>query len=78
MLNLKIPKNVFSAFAILFFLSAAMIPIQNLIVWGPDFVIGFYISSEITAEKVSIGVIGLGFFMLYLAYKKKNSIANYR
>ena len=77
-MNISIPKNVFSAFAVIFFLSAAMIPIQNLIVWGPDFVIGFYISSEITAEKLSIAVIGLGFFMLYLAYKKKDSITNYR
>lgn len=77
-MKFSVPKNVFSAFAVLFFLSAIMIPIQNLIVWGPDFVMGFYISSEITAEKLSIGVIGLGFFMLYLAYKKKDSIANYR
>ena len=69
-----IPKNVFTAFAVLFFLSAIIIPIQNLIVWGPDFVIDFYTSSEITAEKLSIGVIGLGLFMLFLGYKKKNSL----
>lgn len=69
-----IPKNVFTAFAVLFFLSAAIIPIQNLIVWGPDFVIDFYMSSEITAEKLSISVIGLGLFMLFLGYKKKDSL----
>ena len=69
-----IPKNVFTAFAVLFFLSAIIIPIQNLIVWGPDFVIDFYTSSEITAEKLSIVVIGLGLFMLFLGYKKKNSL----
>ena len=69
-----IPKNVFTAFAVLFFLSAVIIPIQNLIVWGPDFVVDFYISPEITAEKLSIGVIGLGLFMLLLGYKKKDSI----
>ena len=68
------PKNVFSAFAILFFISALMIPIGNLIIWGPDFLIDFYISSEITAEKVSLGVIGLGIFMLVLAYKKRDSL----
>lgn len=69
-----IPKNVFTAFAVLFFISAAIIPIQNLIVWGPDFVVDFYISPEITVEKLSIGVIGLGLFMLFLGYKKKDSI----
>ena len=68
-----IPKNVFTAFAVLFFLSAIIIPIQNLIVWGPDFVMDFYTSSEITAEKLSIGVIGFGLFMLFLGCKKKDS-----
>lgn len=52
-----IPKNVFTAFSVLFFLSAVIIPIQNLIVWGPDFVMDFYTSPEITAEKLSIGVL---------------------
>lgn len=69
-----IPKNVFTAFAVLFFISAAIIPIQNLIVWGPEFVADFYTSAEITAEKLSIGIICLGLFMLFLGYKKKDSI----
>ena len=69
-----IPKNVFTAFAVLFFISAAIIPIQNLVVWGPDFVADFYTSPEITAEKLSIGVIGLGLLMLFLGFKKKDSI----
>jgi hypothetical protein len=37
-------------------------------------VFDFYISPEITAEKVSIGVLGLGVFMIFLAYKKRKSI----
>ena len=68
------PKNVFSAFAVLFFISAALIPIQNLAVWGPEMVLDFYTSPHITAEKISIGVFGLGIFMIFLAYKKRNSI----
>ena len=66
------PKNVFSAFAILFFLSAILIPIQNLFVWGPEMVLDFYISPHLTAEKISIGVFGLGAFMLVLAHKKRD------
>ena len=66
-----IPKNVFTAFAVLFFVSAAIIPIQNLVVWGPDFVYDFYTSNEFTAEKLSIGVIGLGFVMLFVGFKKR-------
>ena len=69
-----IPKNVFTAFAVLFFVSAAIIPIQNLIVWGPDFVYDFYMSNEFTAEKLSIGVMGLGLAMLFLGYKKRNEL----
>ncbi len=68
------PKNVFSAFAVLFFISAALIPLQNLAVWGPDMVLDFYTSSHITAEKISLGVFGLGIFMIFLAYKKRDSI----
>jgi hypothetical protein len=68
------PKNVFSAFAVLFFISAALIPLQNLAVWGPEMVLDFYISQEITSEKVSVGVFGLGIFMIFLAHKKRNSI----
>ncbi len=71
---MNFPKNVFSAFAILFFISAALIPIQNLVVWGPDMVLDFYISPEITSEKVSLGVFGLGIFMIFIAHKKRNSI----
>ena len=71
---IKIPKNIFSAFAVLFFISAALIPLQNLAVWGPEMVLEFYTSSDITAEKVSIGVFGLGFFMIFLSYKKRDSI----
>ena len=61
-----IPKNVFTAFAVLFYDSAAIIPIQNLVVWGPDFVYDFYTSNEFTAEKLSIGVVGLGFVMIFV------------
>ena len=55
----------------IFLISAAIIPIQNLIVWGPDFVYHFYTSSEITSEKISIGVIVLGISFILLGYKKQ-------
>jgi len=41
---------------------------------GACFVIDFYTSFEITAEKSSIGVIELGLFMSFLGYEKKNSL----
>ena len=53
---ISFPKNVFSAFGILFIITGLIIPIQNLIVWGPEFVWWFLTSSEVTAEKISLGV----------------------
>ena len=75
---MSFPKNVFSAFGVIFLITAAIVPIQNLIVWGPEMVLDFYISPEITAEKLSIGVIGLGIFFIILAHKKRNSIYEVR
>lgn len=72
---MKFAKNVFSSFGVLFIITAIIVPIQNLIVWGPDFVSDFYTSQEITAEKISIGVIGFGVFMIFLAHKKADYIA---
>ena len=71
---MKFAKNVFSAFGVLFIITAIIIPIQNLIVWGSDFVSDFYTSQEITAEKLSIGVIAFGVFMIFLAHKKADYI----
>ena len=68
------PKNVFGAFGILFFISGAIIPLQNLIIWGPEFVARYFISSDITAEKLSLIVIGIGFIMIIYGKKKQNQL----
>lgn len=66
--------NVLTAFGILFLLSSAIIPIQNLIVWGPEYVEWFYISPEITAEKLSIGVMAVGIALIIVGYIKADSL----
>tara|TARA_B110000263_G_scaffold186795_1_gene164458 strand:- start:235 stop:465 length:231 start_codon:yes stop_codon:yes gene_type:complete len=68
------PKNVFGAFGILFFISGAMIPLQNLIIWGPEFVMRYFTSSDITAEKLSLLVIGTGAVMIIYGKRKQNQI----
>ena len=68
------PKNVFGAFGILFFISGAIIPIQNLIIWGPEFVMRYFTSADITAEKLSLIVIGIGFMMIIYGKKKQTKI----
>ena len=68
------PKNVFGAFGILFLISGAIIPIQNLIIWGPEFVMRYFTSSDITAEKLSLIVIAIGFIMIIYGKKKQYQI----
>ena len=68
------PKNVFGAFGILFFISGAIIPIQNLIIWGPEFVMRYFTSADITEEKLSLIVIGIGFMMIVYGKKKHTQI----
>jgi hypothetical protein len=68
------PKNVFGAFSILFFISGIIIPLQNLVIWGPEFVARYFTSSNITAEKLSIIVIGIGVLMMIYGKKKQNQI----
>ena len=65
------PKNVFGAFSILFFISGGIIPLQNLIIWGPELVVRYFTSSDITAEKLSIMVIGIGVLMMIYGKKKQ-------
>ena len=68
------PKYVFGAFSVLCFISGAIIPLQNLVIWGPEFVARYFTSSDITAEKLSIVVIGIGVFMIIYGKKKQNQI----
>lgn len=68
------PKNVFGAFSILFFISGAIIPLQNLIIWGPEFVSEYFTNSDLTAEKLSIAVIGIGVLMIIYGKKKQDQI----
>lgn len=63
--------NILTAFGIIFILTAVIVPIQNIIVWGPDFVSDFYTSPEITAEKISIGVIVFGSLLILVGYKRE-------
>jgi hypothetical protein len=55
---------------ILFIVMAALIIIRNLLIWGPEFVADFFTSPEITNEKISVGMIGIGSFLIILGMRK--------
>ena len=63
-------RNWFTAMGILFCVSAAIVLIRQLLIWGPEFVEEFLLNKEITNEKISIGMLGFGIFMIALGFKK--------
>ena len=63
-------KNWFTAIGLMFIIMAAIVLVQQLIIWGPEFVFDFIINSEITNEKVSVVMITFGCFMIGLGFRK--------
>ena len=56
---------------ILFIIMAGIILIRNLFIWGPEFVADFFTSPEITNEKISVGMIGIGSFLIILGMRRE-------
>ncbi len=64
-------RNWYSAMGGLFVVVGAIVIVQNLLIWGPEFVLDFMTNAEITNEKVSLGMFAFGGFMILLGFKKK-------
>ncbi|MDG7050753.1 MAG: hypothetical protein JRZ94_06085 [Nitrososphaerota archaeon] len=64
-------RNWYSAMGVLFVVVGAIVIVQNLLIWGPEFVLDFMMNAEITNEKVSLGMFAFGGFMILLGFKKK-------
>ena len=65
-------RNWLTAMGVLFLVVAAVTLVRDIIIWGPDFIIQFFFNSEINAQKVSLGAIAFGVFMVVLGFVKKN------
>jgi multisubunit Na+/H+ antiporter MnhB subunit len=63
-------RNWFSAIGVLFCVMGGIVLIQQLVIWGIDFVEEFLYNSEFTNEKVSVAMIGFGIFMIVLGFRK--------
>jgi hypothetical protein len=64
-------KNWYSAMGILFIVIGAIVMVRNILIWSPDFVLDFLLNSEITNEKISLGMFVFGGILLYLGFRKK-------
>ena len=49
---------------------ATIVFIQQLLIWGPEFVADFLVNEEVTNEKVSMGMLAFGIFMIALGFRK--------
>ena len=65
-------RNWSTAMGVLFLVVAAVTLVRDIIIWSPDFVVEFFFNSEINTQKVSLGAIAFGVFMVVLGFVKKN------
>ena len=63
-------KNWFTAIGVLFCVMGGIVLIQQLLIWGIDFVEDFLFNAEFTNEKVSVAMLGFGIFMIALGFRK--------
>ena len=63
-------KNWFTAIGVLFCVMGGIVLIQQLLIWGIDFVEEFLFNAEFTNEKVSVAMLCFGIFMIALGFRK--------
>ncbi len=63
-------KNWLTAIGVLFCVMGGIVLIQQLLIWGIDFVEDFLFNAEFTNEKVSVAMLGFGIFMIALGFRK--------
>jgi len=63
-------RNWYTAMGALFIIMALIVLVRQMILWSPGFVFDFIVNSEFTNEKVSIGMIVFGIFMIALGFRK--------
>ena len=65
-------KNWFTAMGVLFIVMALIVLTRNLLIWGPEFVLDFFLSAEVTNEKISAVMLVFGILMIFLGFRKIN------
>ena len=63
-------RKWFTAMGVLFCFMGGVVLIQQLLIWGIDFVGEFLFNAEFTNEKISVVMIGFGIFMIALGFRK--------
>ncbi len=66
-------RNWYSAMGVLFIVVGAIVMIRNVLIWSPEFALDFLLNSEITNEKISLGMFAFGGILLLVGFRKKNA-----
>ncbi len=69
-------RNWFTAMGVLSIVMALIVLTRNLIIWGPEFVLDFFLNGDITNEKISAGMLVFGGIMIILGFRKKWIVDN--
>ena len=64
-------RNWFTAMGVLFIVMALIAITRDLFIWGPEFVLDFFLNGEIANEKISAGMLVFGGIMIILGFRKK-------
>ncbi len=64
-------RNWFTAMGVLFIVMALIAITRDLLIWGPEFVLDFFLNGEITNVKISAGMLVFGGIMIILGFRKK-------
>ena len=64
-------RNWFTAMGVLFIVMALIAITRDLLIWGPEFVLDFFLNGDITNEKISAGMLVFGGIMIILGFRKK-------
>jgi len=64
-------RNWYTAMGVLFIVMALIVITRNLIIWGPEFVLDFFLNGDITNEKISAGMLVFGGIMIIMGFTKK-------
>ncbi len=65
-------RNWYTAMGVLFIVSAGIVLVRQLVIWTPDFVAEFLLSSEATSEKVSVAMVAFGCVLVALGLRKRD------
>lgn len=65
-------RNWYSAMGVLFIVIGGIVMVRNVLIWSPEFVLDFLLNSDITNEKISVGMFAFGAVLLVVGFRRKN------